>query len=55
MEAHRQFRFGQVLAVRALKKSGFSTAHALKQVGLSRSGYCDWGIKLASRFAAEEL
>jgi len=54
-EAHREFRFGQVLAVRALKASGVSTPEAFKQIGISRSGFCDWGIKLDATFRAEEL
>lgn len=54
-EAHREFRFSQVMAVRALKASGTSTPDALKRVGVSRSGYCDWGIKLDAALRAEEL
>ncbi|GAA1214947.1 hypothetical protein GCM10009655_12700 [Rhodoglobus aureus] len=54
-EAHREFRFSQVMAVRALKASGTSTPDALKRVGVSRSGYCDWGIKLEAALRAEEL
>jgi len=55
MQANQEFRFGQVLAVRAIKESGVSTVAALKAVGISRSGYCDWGIKLDANFRAEEL
>jgi len=54
-EVHREFRFGQVLAVRALKASGVSTPVAFKQIQISRSGFCDWGIKLDATFRAEEL
>ena len=54
-EAHREIRFSQVMAVRALKASGTSSPDALKRVGVSRSGYCDWGIKLDAALRAEEL
>ena len=55
LEANREFRYGQVLAVRALQASGVSAPEALKRVGISRAGFCDWGLKLSAKFKAEEL
>jgi len=55
MQAHREYRFKQVIAVRALRKSGVSSNDALVRAGISRSGYHDWSVKLSSTFDAEEL
>ncbi|TQO18520.1 hypothetical protein FB472_0037 [Rhodoglobus vestalii] len=54
-QTHRDFRFRQVLAVRAFRKSGVSSVEALSRVGISRSGFHDWGVKLDLTFNAEEL
>ena len=51
LEVHRASRFQQVLAVDAAFAKGVTRKEALKQVGMSRQAYDDWGRRLRSRLA----
>jgi hypothetical protein len=51
LEVHRASRFQQVLAVDAAFAKGTTRKDALKQAGMSRQAYDDWGRRLRSRLA----